>query len=980
MMQRLETPSLGSLRLLRYSLPGLLLAGFVCGLASAQQPGSTASKKGDELPSIQPADREPQAVPPVDPNQPGPRIKIDKPVYDFGEVWVTPTLDAVFEVRNVGTEPLHITNVKPACGCTLKGEYDKEIAPGGVGKIPLKLRTKGLMKFKKSVTITCDDLTNPTPKIFLAGEIKYYLSADPMRVNFIKIAADETVKQVVSLTANTDEAEPTLVGENVVGKFKATLAQTDDPKRYELLIEGLPPFNQGSNTANFVIKTGVPQQPEITIPVRAYVPPRLDIRPTQLIIPRPSDREIKRTITVMNNGETPVEVLGATVTNSDISADILTQTKGERYRIALTLPPNYQPPAAGDKLTIKLLDGTEKDHVIPIVGRPQKNEQQKPERPAMTLLGKPAPQTTLALKDGTDYSVGSGDEILVLNFYATWCGFSKRQAPDVEKVYQTFKANPKVRVISVSEDRTEGPRGRPPDQVVASFEERGMTHGLALDPTSEVGQLYKATSFPTLFLLKGEKVEAVHIGAKKDLSDTLISQINDLLAGKPLKQEPPTPTEAPKPPQQERPAMTFLGKPAPKATLNLYEGGTYQLGSGDEIVVLNFYATWCGFSKRQAPDVEKVYQAFKDNPKVRVISVSEDRPEGRRAVSPEDVVTSFKDRGMTHGLVLDPASDVGQLYKATSFPTLFVLKGEKVEAVHIGAKPNLGDTLVDQVNDLLAGKPLKQEPPPPADAPKPQPERPAMTLLGKPAPKTTLSLQGGGSYELGSGDEIVVLNLYATWCGFSKRQAPDVEKVYQAFKDNPKVRVISVSEDRPEGSRAVSSENVVSSFKERGMTHGLALDPSGQVSKLYKTTGFPTLFVLKGDKVEAVHIGAKQNLGDTVINEVNQLLSGKAPAPAADQKPAEGVGRTQPPPPAGEPAAARQAAPAQPAAVAVPINTVDPVTGKPIGPNSPTTLYKGHFIAFCCDKSPAARGGWDGMSEVDKDAFVARFVQTDAKP
>jgi thiol-disulfide isomerase/thioredoxin len=851
------------------------MVSLACGLTWAQQPSSTAPEKTTELPSIRSVERKSQATPPVDPNQPGPRIQIDKPVYDFGEVWVTPTLDAVFEVRNVGTEPLHITKVKPACGCTLKGEYDKEISPGGVGKIPLKLRTKGLTKFKKSITITCDDPVNATQRIYLAGEIKYYLSADPMRVNFVKIAADETVKQVVSLTANTDEAKPTLASESVIGKFRATLTPTDDPKRYELLVEGLPPFNQGSNTANFVIKTGVPQQPEITIPVRAYVPPRLDIRPTQLIIPRPSPREVKRTVMVMNNGETPVEVLGASVTNADIAAEILTQSKGERYRISLTLPPNYQPPAAGDKLTIRLLDGTEKEHVIPIVGRPQRDEQKRPERPAMTLLGKPAPKTTLALHDGSSYSVGAGEDILVLNFYATWCGFSKRQAPDVEKVYDTFKDNPQVRVISVSEDRNEGPRGRSPEQVVASFQERGMTHGLVLDPESEVGRLYKATSFPTLFVLKGDKVEAVHIGAKRNLGDTVIGQVDDLLAGKELKQEPPPAAEAPEP-QRQRPAMTLLGKPAPKTTLELRDGGNYQLGSGDEdeIVVLNLYATWCGFSKRQAPDVEKIHKAFKDNAKVRVISVSEDRPEGRRAVSPEDVVNSFKERGMTHGLALDPAGQVSQLYKTTGFPTLFVLKGDKVEAVHIGAKPKLGDTVIGQVNDLLAGKELKQEPPPAAQGPKTQRQRPAMTLLGKPAPKTTLELRDGGNYQLGSGgeDEIVVLNLYATWCGFSKRQAPDVERIHQAFKDNAKVRVISVSEDRPEGRRAVSPEDVVSSFKERGMTHGLALDPAGQVSELYKTTGFPTLFVLKGDKVEAVHIGAKANLGDTVIDEVEQLL------------------------------------------------------------------------------------------------------------
>ncbi|MCH7604166.1 MAG: hypothetical protein IIB54_15520 [Planctomycetes bacterium] len=66
---------------------------------------------------------------------------------------------------------------------------------------------------------------------------------------------------------------------------------------------------------------------------------------------------------------------------------------------------------------------------------------------------------------------------------------------------------------------------------------------------------------------------------------------------------------------------------------------------------------------------------------------------------------------------------------------------------------------------------------------------------------------------------------------------------------------------------------------------------------------------------------------------------------------------------------------AQPTAYSVPINDVDPLTGKSVGPNSPTTLYKGYTIGFCCTDSPGYNGSWAGMSEIEKDAFVARFVR-----
>ncbi len=59
----------------------------------------------------------------------------------------------------------------------------------------------------------------------------------------------------------------------------------------------------------------------------------------------------------------------------------------------------------------------------------------------------------------------------------------------------------------------------------------------------------------------------------------------------------------------------------------------------------------------------------------------------------------------------------------------------------------------------------------------------------------------------------------------------------------------------------------------------------------------------------------------------------------------------------------------------VPINDVDPVTGKPIGPFSPILVYKGYNIAFCCEKSSGYKGDWVQMSEAEKDAFVRRYLK-----
>ena len=58
----------------------------------------------------------------------------------------------------------------------------------------------------------------------------------------------------------------------------------------------------------------------------------------------------------------------------------------------------------------------------------------------------------------------------------------------------------------------------------------------------------------------------------------------------------------------------------------------------------------------------------------------------------------------------------------------------------------------------------------------------------------------------------------------------------------------------------------------------------------------------------------------------------------------------------------------------VPINEVDPVTGKPITPSSPMKTHKRYVIAFCCAKS-AGYTGWDWISEAEKDALVRRYLK-----
>ena len=72
------------------------------------------------------------------PAQPLTNIALSESQYDFGKIKKGDQKEHVYEVTNTGENPLIISQVKPACGCTVP-DYTKEpILPGQKGKITLK--------------------------------------------------------------------------------------------------------------------------------------------------------------------------------------------------------------------------------------------------------------------------------------------------------------------------------------------------------------------------------------------------------------------------------------------------------------------------------------------------------------------------------------------------------------------------------------------------------------------------------------------------------------------------------------------------------------------------------------------------------------------------------------------------------------------------------------------------------------------------
>ncbi len=112
-----------------------------------------------------------------------------------------------------------------------------------------------------------------------------------------------------------------------------------------------------------------------------------------------------------------------------------------------------------------------------------------------------------------------------------------------------------------------------------------------------------------------------------------------------------------------------VGKSAPDFTLTNLDGKEVSLSDyKGEIVILNFWATWCKFCDVEMPDLNDL---DKENDDVVVLAV--DVMEGH------DKVKKYIDKGgYDFEVVLDSKGDISREYLVTAFPTSYIVNKEGI--------------------------------------------------------------------------------------------------------------------------------------------------------------------------------------------------------------------------------------------------------------------------------------------------------------
>jgi peroxiredoxin len=134
---------------------------------------------------------------------------------------------------------------------------------------------------------------------------------------------------------------------------------------------------------------------------------------------------------------------------------------------------------------------------------------------------------------------------------------------------------------------------------------------------------------------------------------------------------------------------------APDFTLPSLDGPNLRLAEQrGRVVMINFWATWCGPCRIEMPHLSRLYDKYRDAG-FTVLAVNIDE-------EPRKAAALAKQLGMRFPVLLDTDKKVSRLYDLSTMPsTVLVDRDGRVRYVHRGYRDGYEDTYDKQIRELL---------------------------------------------------------------------------------------------------------------------------------------------------------------------------------------------------------------------------------------------------------------------------------------
>ena len=141
-----------------------------------------------------------------------------------------------------------------------------------------------------------------------------------------------------------------------------------------------------------------------------------------------------------------------------------------------------------------------------------------------SLVGKDAPSIELDLLDGTKFKLADHkNKVVILDFWASWCGPCLQAMPQVDKVAHEF-ADQGVELIAINLEET-------PEKVKSALGRLKLETTVALDHNGRVAERYGVTSIPQTVIINREgKVARLFVGGGARFDEQIRTALKAVLA------------------------------------------------------------------------------------------------------------------------------------------------------------------------------------------------------------------------------------------------------------------------------------------------------------------------------------------------------------------------------------------------------------------------------------------------------------------
>jgi peroxiredoxin len=134
---------------------------------------------------------------------------------------------------------------------------------------------------------------------------------------------------------------------------------------------------------------------------------------------------------------------------------------------------------------------------------------------------------------------------------------------------------------------------------------------------------------------------------------------------------------------------------APDFTLKSKDSGNIRLSEQrGNIVLVNFWASWCGPCREELPVMEEIYQEYQDMG-FELLAVNVDDEESKADILLNDIEVTFP-------VLYDTSGEVSQLYDVNAMPTTVIIDTDgNVRVLHLGYRDGDGKKYEEAIKLLM---------------------------------------------------------------------------------------------------------------------------------------------------------------------------------------------------------------------------------------------------------------------------------------